>query len=286
MPDLGPRSASSRTASRSAPSSRPDGDAAAAAGRRSLRPLGDPNRRAIVDSSGPASDPCRDRRRAADQPAGRLAAPAPPEARGTRRREAIGHATDLSASRPGYRGRTDVPRTGLGRRRGTISTCRREHRRGPTKAMIEPILLAFDVDCPVDRAFDIWTARIAQWWPRDHTVSAEADLMIVLEGRPAAASLSVEPVVSSTIGVRSRSGSRPRASATPGTSTAIAPMRPTSKSGSFDAEPPPRGSRSSTPAGSGWEPPVRTGATGTRVAGRRAAAYVAAAGRDRLAEGD
>jgi uncharacterized protein YndB with AHSA1/START domain len=50
--------------------------------------------------------------------------------------------------------------------------------------MIEPIRLTFDVDCPVDHAFDVWTRRIGQWWPADHTVSAEDDLEIVLEGRP------------------------------------------------------------------------------------------------------
>jgi uncharacterized protein YndB with AHSA1/START domain len=50
--------------------------------------------------------------------------------------------------------------------------------------MIEPIHVTFDVACPVDHAFDVWTARIAQWWPIDHTVSAESDLTVVLEGRP------------------------------------------------------------------------------------------------------
>jgi uncharacterized protein YndB with AHSA1/START domain len=50
--------------------------------------------------------------------------------------------------------------------------------------VIEPIRLAFEVDCPVDHAFDIWTTRIAQWWPIDHSVSGEADLTVVLEGRP------------------------------------------------------------------------------------------------------
>ncbi len=49
--------------------------------------------------------------------------------------------------------------------------------------MIEPIRLAFEVDCPVDHAFEVWTARIAQWWPADHTVSGEADLTVVLEAR-------------------------------------------------------------------------------------------------------
>ena len=50
--------------------------------------------------------------------------------------------------------------------------------------MIEPIRLAFEVDCPVEHAFEVWTARIAQWWPSDHTVSGEANLVVVLEGRP------------------------------------------------------------------------------------------------------
>jgi uncharacterized protein YndB with AHSA1/START domain len=48
---------------------------------------------------------------------------------------------------------------------------------------IEPIRLTFVVDCPVDHAFDVWTARIAQWWPADHTVTADEGLVVVLEGR-------------------------------------------------------------------------------------------------------
>ncbi len=49
--------------------------------------------------------------------------------------------------------------------------------------MIEPIRLQFEVACPVDRAFEVWTGRIAAWWPKDHTVSADDDLVVVLEGR-------------------------------------------------------------------------------------------------------
>jgi uncharacterized protein YndB with AHSA1/START domain len=49
--------------------------------------------------------------------------------------------------------------------------------------VIEPIRLAFDVDCPVEDAFEVWTARIDQWWPNDHTVSGEKDLTVVLEPR-------------------------------------------------------------------------------------------------------
>jgi uncharacterized protein YndB with AHSA1/START domain len=50
--------------------------------------------------------------------------------------------------------------------------------------VIEPIHLAFEVECPVDHAFDVWTARFGQWWPLDHTVSGEEGLTVVLEGRP------------------------------------------------------------------------------------------------------
>lgn len=50
--------------------------------------------------------------------------------------------------------------------------------------MIEPIRLSFEVDCSIEHAFEVWTARIDQWWPRDHTVSAEDALTVVLEGRP------------------------------------------------------------------------------------------------------
>ena len=49
--------------------------------------------------------------------------------------------------------------------------------------MIEPIRLSFEVECPVEHAFEVWTAGIARWWPVDHTVSVEADLTVVLEGR-------------------------------------------------------------------------------------------------------
>jgi hypothetical protein len=49
--------------------------------------------------------------------------------------------------------------------------------------VIEPIRLAFDVACPVKRAFEVWTADIDRWWPADHTVSGTDDLLVVLEPR-------------------------------------------------------------------------------------------------------
>ena len=49
--------------------------------------------------------------------------------------------------------------------------------------MIEPIRITFDVAAPAGHAFDVWTSRISQWWPADHTVSAEPGLTVVLEQR-------------------------------------------------------------------------------------------------------
>lgn len=50
--------------------------------------------------------------------------------------------------------------------------------------MIQPIRLEFEVACPVEHAFDVWARRIDRWWPDDHTVSVDAGLTVVLEGRP------------------------------------------------------------------------------------------------------
>jgi uncharacterized protein YndB with AHSA1/START domain len=49
--------------------------------------------------------------------------------------------------------------------------------------VIEPIRIAFDVAVPPGHAFAVWTERIGQWWPADHTVTAEPDLTVVLERR-------------------------------------------------------------------------------------------------------
>jgi uncharacterized protein YndB with AHSA1/START domain len=48
--------------------------------------------------------------------------------------------------------------------------------------MTEPLVIAFDVACPVDHAFTVWTARFGTWWPPGHTVSGHPD-RIVLQGR-------------------------------------------------------------------------------------------------------
>ena len=50
--------------------------------------------------------------------------------------------------------------------------------------MIEPLELEFRVACPVDRAFEVWTARTSLWWPVSHSVSAEPGLTITFEPVP------------------------------------------------------------------------------------------------------
>ena len=49
--------------------------------------------------------------------------------------------------------------------------------------MIEPLRVTFDVACPPDVAFAVWTSGIDAWWPADHTASGEADATVTLEQR-------------------------------------------------------------------------------------------------------
>jgi activator of Hsp90 ATPase-like protein len=49
--------------------------------------------------------------------------------------------------------------------------------------MTEPLRLSFDVACPAEHAFDVWTRRIDAWWPADHTATGEDGLEVVLEPR-------------------------------------------------------------------------------------------------------
>jgi hypothetical protein len=50
--------------------------------------------------------------------------------------------------------------------------------------MIEPLRMSFVIDCPVDHAFRVWTARTSRWWPVTHTVTAETGLEVVFEAGP------------------------------------------------------------------------------------------------------
>ena len=49
--------------------------------------------------------------------------------------------------------------------------------------MIEPLRLSFDIDCPVDHAFDVWTTRLSTWWPKGHSTSGDPDTVVSLEPR-------------------------------------------------------------------------------------------------------
>lgn len=49
--------------------------------------------------------------------------------------------------------------------------------------MSDALELEFAVDAPVAHAFEMWTARIEMWWPRDHTVSGDSSAAIVFEPR-------------------------------------------------------------------------------------------------------
>jgi len=46
----------------------------------------------------------------------------------------------------------------------------------------EPLVFEFVVDCGPDHAFDVWTARLDAWWPRDHRQSGEPSSRMELEG--------------------------------------------------------------------------------------------------------
>jgi uncharacterized protein YndB with AHSA1/START domain len=47
----------------------------------------------------------------------------------------------------------------------------------------EPLRLSFEVDCPPEHAFDVWTRQISRWWPADHTATGATGSEVVLEGR-------------------------------------------------------------------------------------------------------
>jgi hypothetical protein len=49
--------------------------------------------------------------------------------------------------------------------------------------LIEPLRFAFEVACPVEDAFDLWTRRTSSWWPPSHTVTGERGLQVIFEGR-------------------------------------------------------------------------------------------------------
>jgi uncharacterized protein YndB with AHSA1/START domain len=46
---------------------------------------------------------------------------------------------------------------------------------------MDPLELAFTVDCPVEQAFDLWARRTSLWWPSGHSVSAAPGLTVAFE---------------------------------------------------------------------------------------------------------
>lgn len=49
--------------------------------------------------------------------------------------------------------------------------------------MIEPLRLSFDIRCPPDHAFAVWTTRLSSWWPKGHSASGNPDTTVVFEPR-------------------------------------------------------------------------------------------------------
>jgi uncharacterized protein YndB with AHSA1/START domain len=51
--------------------------------------------------------------------------------------------------------------------------------------MPEPLRYRFRVGCPVERAFELWTASAGVWWPMaTHSVSGRRDSVLVIEPGP------------------------------------------------------------------------------------------------------
>jgi uncharacterized protein YndB with AHSA1/START domain len=49
--------------------------------------------------------------------------------------------------------------------------------------VIEPLRLSYEIDCPADHAFDVWTNQLSTWWPNGHSASGDPDTIVMLEPR-------------------------------------------------------------------------------------------------------
>ena len=143
--------------------------------------------------------------------------------------------------------------------------------------MTDPLRVSFDVACPPDRAFALWTGRIDTWWPADHTVTGGHDLTVVLE-----------PGVGGRIFERTPEGVEhdwgevtvwepPGRLGYPGTSAVTVATPPRCRSASSPGRRPAPGWRSSTPGGSGWVPTPTPGGPATSSAGTTLVPHFAAA---------
>src|SRR5215471_13175345 len=118
----------------------------------------------------------RARGRPPDQPAGRVAPPAPAQGGGAGGGRAAGDAAPLPPARRRAEGGAGLPRAGLGRRRRPLPPLRGEH-------VTEPLRMAFEVACPVDRAFAAWASETGRWWPPSNTVTGAAGRSVQFESR-------------------------------------------------------------------------------------------------------
>lgn len=48
--------------------------------------------------------------------------------------------------------------------------------------MTDPLRMSFDVACPAEHAFRVWTSGFGTWWPPDHTVTGRAGLVVLQDG--------------------------------------------------------------------------------------------------------
>lgn len=49
--------------------------------------------------------------------------------------------------------------------------------------MTDALRLSFEIACPQEHAFDVWTNRLSSWWPKGHSASGDPDTTVVLEPR-------------------------------------------------------------------------------------------------------
>jgi uncharacterized protein YndB with AHSA1/START domain len=48
---------------------------------------------------------------------------------------------------------------------------------------MEPIEVSFEVACPPEHAFEVWTRRTSLWWPKGHSVTGDPGLEVMFEPR-------------------------------------------------------------------------------------------------------
>ncbi|HEY5251644.1 MAG TPA: SRPBCC domain-containing protein [Acidimicrobiales bacterium] len=49
--------------------------------------------------------------------------------------------------------------------------------------MIEPLTLSYEIQCPPEHAFEVWTTRLSSWWPKGHSASGDPETSVFLEPR-------------------------------------------------------------------------------------------------------